>query len=363
MLVVLGVFVASCSGDRSNPRSLSAQDSRPDFAIVTDDEGGAAVVTGSEVVRVDRLEPLGLSFAGYDESHVAFAGGDRVGLVARDGSFEQTSCVRCAGVFVYGDEIITARDNYQPGGGFDVVRLGPDLETRSVTPARRLTERIASDSLGENLYGVPSVVASSSDRFWVVYMSRNGGARGGPELVVSYDWSGRLRGHVKVPGLLLESALSSDGRYLAVGYGGSGGACVTRVDLGIVDLKAMSFTPGTVDELPAGVDVPVGSFSGGWFFAKELSWEGTTVSAVGEVHVPDDSGCDEDPETWTRTYDTATTEYRDTRPASEVTVGAFGESCADWVTMDLATGTMSVSDDRTRFSLDGYTSLAYAAGC
>ncbi|MGH3988585.1 MAG: cupin domain-containing protein, partial [Pseudonocardiaceae bacterium] len=85
----------------------------------------------------------------------------------------------------------------------------------------------------------PVTLAADPDSVTVGYLSRNGGNRRGPSIIAQYDHDGRLLRNVTVDGLVGRSAVSPNGRHLALEVSGSGGACVTVSRPVVVDLESL----------------------------------------------------------------------------------------------------------------------------
>jgi hypothetical protein len=109
----------------------------------------------------------------------------------------------------------------------------------------------------------------------VGYLSRNGGVRRGPSIIAQYSTSDSLVRSISVDGIIGESSVSPDGRYLALGVGGSGGACVTVSDPVVVDLDRLRVQ--TVDPtVPAQALARADALTEPWFLMTDLVWNGRT---------------------------------------------------------------------------------------
>ena len=94
---------------------------------------------------------------------------------------------------------------------------------------------------------------------------------GWSSVVAQYDYQGNLLAHVSVAGILGRSAVSPDGRLLALGVGGSSGACITISEPVLVDLQSLGMQP-VEPKVPAAVIDDSGAFGEPWFLLTDLIW-------------------------------------------------------------------------------------------
>lgn len=300
LLALIAVTIAACGGSGTEV-TTNAGGSPPEFVVLAGDDGLARFVDG-------RLEPIeGLESAPYAtgpwavpafSGSAAVLGDGSVALVTATGA-DVVECEECAGIASTGDEIVTTRRNYQPGEGFDIVTFDEDLEP-FVVPAERLEEQSTIGYPAENS-GSPVTLVATDERITVSYLSLNGGARAGPEIIAQYSPEGDLLDTISVPGLVGDAAVSPDGRYVAMELGGSGGACRYLSDLAVILLDPLEL-------VDSGSTVPseytgVGDLSDPWFTLTDLVWDEGVVRATGGVHVAGDDGCDADPDEWVHTFD------------------------------------------------------------
>jgi hypothetical protein len=181
----------------------------------------------------------------------------------------------------------------------------------------------------------PITLTASPDRITVAYLSREGGVRRGPSIIAQYAPDGRLLGAAEVDGVIRTSVVSPDGAHLAVGVGGSGGACITSADLTVIALAGLDI----LDIGPSLPDTFTGDAGRSWSDVTDMIWRDGKVIATallyytpGEMQV-----CDPDPQLWTRTVDPITLDVIDAdRPVADA-VRWVGPDCADMVTVNSRT--------------------------
>ena len=340
-LLLLAALCAGCHGsshpaaDTGTTPALATDRTpgEPDFALVESDQDELAVVDASGAVTpVTALgaEPYG-AFAVLDSDRIVFVTNGYVGTVSADGSVRKAPCPGCRGVAVTPAGVVTVADDFQPGHGFDIVRLDDDLKVVSRAPAARIAERPSASGALEDVEP-PTLLGATRSTAYVGYLSRNGGVRQGPLVVAAYSLEGRLERSDVVGGTLYGSGLSPDGRYLALSVGGNFGACQTYATLAVLDTRTM--TPlDTEPPLPASYAVRVGA-SNGLFRGLRLIWAGSPdrpeVLDAGTVHVPGNSdGCDQPFELYVRHFDITQQQFSDSGPLDLAQVGWFGGSGCD----------------------------------
>jgi hypothetical protein len=246
--------------------------------------------------------------APIDATSAAVVHNGRIGVVRAHEPAKVLDCKDCSGVAATNEFVVTSRKNYTSDNGIDIVLFPHDLSSSRTLTSQRLPERENTDYPAENTES-PVTLAATPGRITLGYLARAGGSRRGPSIIANYDFTGRLVHSVFVDGIIGESAVSADGRYLAVGVGGSGGACVTISTPVVVDLDTLD-----VREIqPEVPDAAVTSGSSPWFLITDLIWRGQTLNVTGEVHQPPpDETCDPDPELWRRRFDLASGAVMDT---------------------------------------------------
>ncbi|RKT88765.1 hypothetical protein SAMN05421805_107275 [Saccharopolyspora antimicrobica] len=321
-LILSTVLLASCGSAAS----------APDFAVATGADG--LTLVGADWTQ--QVPGFGTSEASFfppgdsdaeiaaplDSARAVVVYADRVVVVARGAEPVVRDCAECTGVAVTDTDIVTTRTNHAPDNGFDLVLYDHELSAERVVPAQRLQER-ASTSLAENTES-PVTLAADEDRITVGYLARDGGNRRGPSVIAQYDYAGQLLGSTKVDGLLGRSAVSPDGRLLAVGVGGSSGYCTNPYEPVIVDLATLRVrevepaVPGTSPDDPDP-----------WFELTDLVWAGETLLATGELHVVRDPGevCDPEPEVWQRAIDPETGAPADSGGHQAISTRQVGPGC------------------------------------
>jgi len=287
--------------------SRSAPREDPEFAIVFGDDG-VAMTDGHwiEQLQLDSSEgiPPGPEAVGLDASRAAVVAADRIAVVSPDEPAVVAECADCAGIAATDEFVVTTRKNFVPGEGFDILLFSQDLGPVRTIPTQRLEERVTTSYPAENTAS-PITLAADDERVTVGYLSRVGGVRRGPSVVAQYDYEGQLLSSVLVDGIIGRSAVSPDGRHLAIGVGGSGGACITVSEPVVVDLQSLrvQIIEPTV---PADIVVNSASLSQPWFMLTDLVWRESTLVATGEVHNPAPGEfCDSEPDVWQRIFEPA----------------------------------------------------------
>lgn len=275
---------------------------------------------------IPEVPPVGPEAVGLDESTAAVLGVDQIAVVAPGNPPVVVDCAGCAGIAATDDHVVTTRKNFTPGEGFDIVVFDHDLAPVRTLAAQRLKERGTTDYPAENKAS-PIALAADAERVTVGYLSRVGGVRRGPSVVAQYDYDGRLLNSVLVDGIIGRSVVAPDGRYLALGVGGSGGACVTVSEPVIVDLQSLRVQP-VEPAVPQGVAIDSRSLSEPWFMMTDLAWQEGTLVATGEVHNPaPEEFCDPEPEVWQRSFEPATGRLNETGDRAARAIRWIGPGC------------------------------------
>jgi hypothetical protein len=328
---LLAVLLASC-GDSDVPGSRADPPGVPDFAVVAGEDGVA-------LVGDDWFEPV----AGLDGSSAGYRGAMAVGVTASSAAVLAAGhialvrahqpavvadCAKCAGIAVTDEFIVSSRKSVAPGNGIEIVLFTRDLKPSRTVSADRLEERTTTDYPAENTES-PITLAAGAGRITLGYLSREGGNRRGPSVVAQYDFDGKLLGNASVGGTLGRSAVSPDGHRVALGVGGSSGACITLSSPVVVDLESLRVQKIQPD-VP-GVLPDSGRLA--WFMLTDLLWRENTLVATGEVHTPPEGEtCDPHPQIWRRGFDPATGQVRDTGEQPADATRWIGPGCDDVLT-------------------------------
>jgi hypothetical protein len=319
-LLLVCLLATSCSGVSGtavpDPRGM-------EFAVVAGKDG-VALVGATWFEKVPELaagESYGASSVDIGTSAAVLAG-NRIAVVRPHRSAVVADCADCAGIAATSEHIVTSRSNYTPGG-FEIVMFKNDLAVDRIVPVQRLQERGNTDYGAENTAS-PVMLAAAPGRVTVGYLARDGGVRRGPSVVAQYDFDGRLINHVVVDGILGRSTVSADGRRLAVGVGGSGGACITISVPVIIELDSLQVRTIEPDLLVTAS----GPFS--WFLTTDLDWRSDVLMVTGELHDPSpDETCDPSPKIWRREVDPVTAIARDTAGQNAMSRRWNGPGCDD----------------------------------
>jgi len=276
VFAVLSLLLVSCSLPGSAPDGRGV----PEFAVVSGTDG-IAVTNGQWIERVPGLSPslsAGPQAVGLDATSAGIVASEAIAVVRPHEPPVRVACADCAGIAATNVFVVTTRKNFTLGEGFDIVLFTHDLRPSRTVPAQRLEERGSTSFPAENAES-PITLAADAGRVTVGYLPRLGGARRGPSIVAQYDYDGRLLNSVFVDGLIGQSAVSPDGRYLALGVGGSGGACVTVSEPVVIDLGSLNVR--TIDPaIPSGVTVDSASLSDPWFMLTDLAGRQQCASAA-----------------------------------------------------------------------------------
>jgi hypothetical protein len=333
LIALLSLCAAACSSDTAKGSDGKTARASADF-IVLSGTSGVALTDGQRLETVPGvagfpfIQPGPLAVRIGDSA--AVMGNGQLAVVGPGRKPVVTDCQDCAGVGLADGLIVTSRSNFQPGEGFDLVFFRTDLSHDHSVPVRRIPERRTIQYPAENTDS-PVTLAATKDRVTVGYLSKNGGGRAGPSIVAQYSTSGSLIRSVSVDGIIGQSSVSPDGRYLALGVGGSSGACITASELVVVDLDGLRVQ--TVDPaVPAPVLGDAHSLMAPWFFLTDLVWDGPTVRATGQAFSPPEGEtCDPNPTIWTRFYDPAKGGVKDVLGKDASAQRWIGPGCADVV--------------------------------
>lgn len=316
-------------GDRRNERP----EGRTNFVVASGPDG-VAVIEGPNIVPLAGLNDPGFLIRGamavpVDGSTAAVLLDGRLAVVSRNGIEASADCRECSGLAASDAKIVTTRRNQQPGNGFDILTFTPALEVEVTVPARRLEERVTIDYVPENVES-PVTLAASPERVTVGYLSLNGGVRRGPSIVAQYSHDGELLDSVVLDGILGAAAVSPDGQMLALGVGGSGGACITSSELVVLRLNDLE-TLDSGPPVPAPVSASTGGLDEPWLLLTDLLWNGAVLHAVGEAFTTGNlrTGDCEIPETWGRTFDTESGEVTDVPLENLRATRWLGPGCDD----------------------------------
>jgi hypothetical protein len=339
LLVACVLAATGCTSDTS-PQEVtlsSANLVRGGFSLAMTTHGLALITGDSEIAVRDadlsagKEDYLEQAATAIDESTLAVTANSRLGLVKKDGSATSVECRGCVSVMWTGHDLVVLMASTGEGQTFDLVSFGRDLQRTGSVTLRRLTER--TDPEQQRNVSEVSLLAANDATVWLAYTDRFGFARGGSRTIAAYSREGRLLRSTRVPGLIYSKAISSDGRYLAVADGGSGGACLTIGELDVIDLVAMRGLD-TSPRIPnkalleaAPNDVPSLNFA-----ADELVWRGATLFATGETSRGNDpagkAACDLEARRWIREYDTTTQSFSDKEATRDIGV-YVGPACED----------------------------------
>lgn len=332
VLPLLFASAVSCGSPEEDSDGGPARGT-PEFAVAAGPDG-FAMVGADWFEPVDGLEAwewlhIGALSAGLSSDSAAVIGDGGLALLRPHKPAVVTECADCVGIAVTNEFVVSSRKNYLPDNGIEILLFNHDLEPVRTVPAQRLEERATTAYPAENTDS-PATLAADAEGITLGYLARDGGVRRGPSVLAQYDYSGRLLDSVLVQSVLGRSAVSPDGRYLAIGVGGSGGACITVSEPVVVDLASLS-----VRELePPTPGATLDAESDPWFLLNDLDWHGGELVATGQVHdPPPGESCDPEPVLWQRRVDAATGELDDFGDQAANATRWVGPSCVDTVTV------------------------------
>jgi len=328
-MAAIGVYLLVRSG-----RSGSAEQPAAGTAsfVVAFGDDGIALTDGRWLEKVagpsqtaGYAGPLAVLVPG---GSAAFIQDNKIVLTKPGATPVTAACNECAGIAVMGQEIVSSRNNLQPGNGFEIVFFDLKLtELRSV-PAQRLPERVTTDYPQENTES-PSVLAASGDRITVSYLARDGGVRRGPSIIAQYSATGQLTRSAKIDGIVRLTSLSPDGHHVALGLGGHSSWCESHSDLVVVSLDNLE----VLDTGPALPSFFRGDDEKAWSLLHDLAWQDGNLIATSKLYSPPaGQQCDFEPEAWARTVVLTTLEVKDA-PAPALSVRSVGPACGDVVTI------------------------------
>lgn len=325
-LVLFGALFLAVTGCTATPEPVVVPAGPP--VAVAWGEDGVALVGKDWIERLEGLSaPYGLPGAQVDAARIAVQVTDRVAMLRAHEPPVFAECVGCAGIAANGEYVVTTRVSYSPTNGFEFLLFPHDLSAPRVVAAERVEERAATTYPAENIQA-PVTLAVGSDRIIVAYLSREGSYRRGPSIIAQYAFDGRLLDHIRVDAVLYGSAVSSDGRRLAIGVGGNSGYCHTTSTPIVVDLESLRVSRIAPAMPPATTETGRNP----WFTQVDLVWRDGNLIATGEVHDPPPMEvCDEQPELWRREFDPAARTVKENGNRRTSAVRWFGPGCQDVV--------------------------------
>jgi hypothetical protein len=291
-VLITAAIAAGCSSD--DPSTDVA--TQPPF-IIASGEDGIALTNGDwfESVEIDMVS-VWPQAALLPDGAAAVVGNGLVAVLRPHMPAVTAPCDSCSGVAVAGDEIVTTRRSLQPGNGFDIMFFGHDLASSRSAAAQRLVERVSPGYPEENTAS-PVTLAATSDSVTVAYLAADGGVRGGPSIVATYSLDGELRLWTKLDGRLEAASVSPDGKFLALGMGGSGGVCILSSSLVVLTMDRL-------EQADLGTAVPEFAVStDGVSYIHDLVWHDGVVTATSLVQR---FRCDTQPVYWARTVNPVT---------------------------------------------------------
>nr|WP_157527234.1 hypothetical protein [Kibdelosporangium sp. MJ126-NF4] len=305
--------------------------------IVAVGDSGIAIAGDNWIEYIPELDASSLSNAGplsvsLDDGTAAVAGFGRVGIVRPHASAIFAECPSCRGVAAAGRFIVTTDVGLGGRHAIEIKFFDRDMKLDHSSYAPYAPESNAYTK-GDDAGQYPITLGATVDKIVVGYLSQSGGSRRGASLIGQYALDGKLLGSVLVNGVIGSSALSHDGRYLALGVGGSGGACITVSDPMIIDLtimRAVTLAP----RFPSDVEAAVTHGNDAWFMLTDVYWRDDIVVVTGEIHAPGPGqSCDPAPRMWRRDVDANSGEIRRSELPASLPTRWLGPGCDDGFTV------------------------------
>ena len=332
MLIAAISVVVGLSGCSSAPSRGAGSDLTPavgpnvaNFLVVTS-KGVVNVVNGETVTPV-RL-PSGVtgdhwrSAIAVSQDAIAYLAAGWAVVVDKDATARAVPCERCESLGWTGSGLVATHARLEEGRGFEILSIGTGVSGTNVAVAQREADRFGLSDGSEEFSVAPEILAANDQTVWLNFMdTRIGNARGGTTVLSAYGLDGTLEGTTRIDGSVYASAVSPDGRFLAVNAGGSGGACVNIGHLEVVELAQMR-------PRVTGLPLPVEALSEAngeqpWLDVQHIWWEGQRVHVVSDVK-QDYTSCSEYEQAWEHIVDVETQIVADQR----VSVGARGFDAA-----------------------------------
>jgi hypothetical protein len=301
------------------PSRASASDTQPSFwpadpaevAIVANDQR-MAITDGDTTIDLGKLPGGGLYRWEESWSGGTASAGDLVAFLPyserRDelvvvnlhtGDVVRAACDDCWGVGVVAGHVVTVTHESptqptEPPLGetcprpdcaavtteFSGLRIyDANLALQSVVPITLVTEPPSPTGIRDNPF--PVVVGTADGQIVVSYTTTNGISRGGPSVVALYALDGTLGRHWTVDGAVYGVAGSADGRFLALGVGGSGGACNSSAAPVAIDTQAPNPSALARDTSAARWN----------YVTTDLWWNGYKLVTTGIVQNPRQGPC------------------------------------------------------------------------
>lgn len=336
-LVAICLAITGCregsDGVKGDPSNQTAVPASAAFTV-TQELGAPTIRRGPTAVTVEidlGPNPGSISATALPDGRVALQSSTRLAVVDAEGNGPSIpfpiDCYSVAGAAQH----LIALCSSEVGSGlrFEIRILNSDL-----TGMRRLElSQVHEHSDPVYSQSPAKLLAVGPDAFWASYPDRGGYHRGGTQLLVKYDLEGRTLGSVRLDGLVLDSEVSPDGRFLAMLAGASEGNCNTMKNLRVVDLSGMQLL-NTAPDTPAAALAEAHRWGDVWFLGQTLRWTSPdTVEAAGSTAHHGDGGCAVGERYWTRTFNVTAPGITDREipPTTRPVVGWIGPACADAV--------------------------------
>lgn len=333
-----GVLIAACQGQRVTQVTDSctqvAETIKAEFTVARSNRQIEVLTRdGAKPSEVQSAESVEAAAIAIDR--VALLGSGRLGIIDSAGRGTSIAVPDCFALAPAGSRI-RALCGAPEARDLTVRVFDNTLTEVSRTAFMKQHQR---SNAAEVLQGeaAPGLVAAGVDAFWLESADRHGFMRSGARLIAKYDYGGNLLSSVRVDGVVYHSAVSPDGRYLAMLLGGSGGACDTVANLRVLDLSTMKElntapdTPPSANQLDARGEI--------YFSGESLFWQSPVkVAALG---LTKGAACEPAQfKYWRRTFDVAATGIADEPIAAADAVRPFflGPDCADVFTPTATSG-------------------------
>lgn len=355
---------ASAAGDVAPAEADGAGNvaARPlPFVVAWGDEG-TVLTDGNQLTQLSQIGfqhlRSGAFAAQVDDNRAVVVTPDELHMVDRSGLFKTVDCVGCMGVVVDDGEIVTAHDGGSGDDAFEVEVFDDDLTPLHTVAVPVVGVPVRSGGALQR----PSLLASSSDRLTVSYLSADAIEEGGPSVVAQYSSEGEPLTHVVVEGTVDQAAVSPDGSMIAIAVARHEDSCDPASAPTLLSLEDL-------EEVEIGKAVPPELGDAELRFrTTDLHWNGAELSATGQVSriqsgSTDGDPCDAHPGLWRMRYD-ATNESTSYSPGGPLLAQRrFAGDCSSSVSVQPVFGKPALvgSNNDDAMSLGEYRELALGA--
>ncbi len=287
--------------------------------------------TSEVVVETDLGDTVGSPVVPLPNQRFAVVGEGKLAALGADGLGSVVPLDKVCGDLTPAGEriLLMCAGSELRGSEFQVRVFDSALRETDRLDLTRVHERVGEKATDGN-ESPPAILAAGAEAIWIVYVDRKGWGRGGSRMIAKHDYAGRVLSTLHVDGVIYETALSPDGRYLAMFAGGSSGAMDTVSNLRVVDLGLMTVLNAAPDT-PGAAMRDSRSTEDVYFTGAELRWvDSETLIATGSTEHHADTGADRPRRWWERHFDVRQVGLTDRsipEPTTEGETGWVGPGC------------------------------------